>query len=140
MDTIEEMIANYGINNFVLALLIIITTGFVKIPFKLITAKWQNKGINLNRFIVFLPILFGIGYAALYTYIFYGVVWNDDTLSIALTSTTLSLSIYAITEKLFERKKTDSVVQSSIQSSETEPAEEQTSERAAQTKHFIIKR
>lgn len=140
MDTIEEMIANYGINNFVLALLIIITTGFVKIPFKLITAKWQNKGINLNRFIVFLPILFGIGYAALYTYIFYGVVWNDDTLSIALTSTTLSLSIYAITEKLFERKKTDSVVQNSIQSSETELAEEQTSERAAQTKHFIIKR
>ena len=60
MDTIEEMIANYGINNFVLALLIIITTGFVKIPFKLITAKWQSKGINLNRFIVFLPILFGI--------------------------------------------------------------------------------
>lgn len=140
MDTIEEMIANYGINNFVLALLIIITTGFVKIPFKLITAKWQSKGINLNRFIVFLPILFGIGYAALYTYIFYGVAWSDDTLSIALTSTTLSLSIYAITEKLFERKKTDSVVQSSIQSSETEPAEEQTSERAAQTKHFIIKR
>lgn len=140
MDTIEEMIANYGINNFVLALLIIITTGFVKIPFKLITAKWQSKGVNLNRFIVFLPILFGIGYAALYTYIFYGVAWNDDTLSIALTSTTLSLSIYAITEKLFERKKTDSVVQSSIQSSETEPAEEQTSERAAQTKHFIIKR
>ena len=140
MDTIEEMIANYGINNFVLALLIIITTGFVKIPFKLITAKWQSKGINLNRFIVFLPILFGIGYAALYTYIFYGVVWNDDTLSIALTSTTLSLSIYAITEKLFERKKTDSVVQNSIQSSETELAEEQTSERAAQTKHFIIKR
>ena len=127
MDTIEEMIANYGINNFVLALLIIITTGFVKIPFKLITAKWQSKGINLNRFIVFLPILFGIGYAALYTYIFYGVAWSDDTLSIALTSTTLSLSIYAITEKLFERKKTDSVVQSSIQSSETEPAEEQTS-------------
>ena len=106
----------------------------------MITAKWQSKGINLNRFIVFLPILFGIGYAALYTYIFYGVAWNDDTLSIALTSTTLSLSIYAITEKLFERKKTDSVVQSSIQSSETEPAEEQTSERAAQTKHFIIKR
>lgn len=140
MDTIEEMIANYGINNFVLALLIIITTGFVKIPFKLITAKWQSKGINLNRFIVFLPILFGIGYAALYTYIFYGVAWSDDTLSIALTSTTLSLSIYAITEKLFERKKTDSVVQSSIQSSETELAEEQTSERAAQTKHFIIKR
>lgn len=140
MDTIEEMIANYGINNFVLALLIIITTGFVKIPFKLITAKWQSKGINLNRFIVFLPILFGVGYAALYTYIFYGVVWNDDTLSIALTSTTLSLSIYAITEKLFERKKTDSVVQNSIQSSETELAEEQTSERAAQTKHFIIKR
>lgn len=140
MDTIEEMIANYGINNFVLALLIIITTGFVKIPFKLITAKWQSKGINLNRFIVFLPILFGIGYAALYTYIFYGVAWSDDTLSIALTSTTLSLSIYAITEKLFERKKTDSVVQSSIQFSETEPAEEQTSERAAQTKHFIIKR
>lgn len=140
MDTIEEMIANYGINNFVLALLIIITTGFVKILFKLITAKWQSKGINLNRFIVFLPILFGVGYAALYTYIFYGVVWNDDTLSIALTSTTLSLSIYAITEKLFERKKTDSVVQNSIQSSETELAEEQTSERAAQTKHFIIKR
>ena len=28
METIEEMIENYGIDNFVLALLIIITTGF----------------------------------------------------------------------------------------------------------------
>ena len=67
METIEEMIANYGINNFVLALLIIITTGFAKIPLKLITDKWRNKGINLNKYIVLLPILFGIGYAALYT-------------------------------------------------------------------------
>lgn len=105
METIEEMIENYGIDNFVLALLIIITTGFAKIPLKLITAKWQNKGVNLNKYIVLLPILFGIGYAALYTYLFCGTAWNESTLSIALTSTTLSLSIYAITEKFSKRKR-----------------------------------
>lgn len=139
MDTIEEMIANYGINNFVLGLLIIITTGVVKIPFKLITEKWQSKGVNLNRFIVLLPILFGIGYASLYTYIFYGVAWNDDTLSIALTSTTLSLSIYAITEKLFDKKKTDTALQNAKQPEKIDSMEEQLSENASQTKHFIIK-
>lgn len=137
METIEEMIANYGINNFVLALLIIITTGFAKIPLKLITAKWQNKGINLNKYIVLLPILFGIGYAALYTYLFCGTAWSEDTLSIALTSTTLSLSIYAITEKLFEKKKNESIKEKRDCIEVTEKTD---SDKTDQTKHFIIKR
>ena len=137
METIEEMIANYGINNFVLALLIIITTGFAKIPLKLITAKWRNKGVNLNKYIVLLPILFGIGYAALYTYLFCGPAWSEDTLSIALTSTTLSLSIYAITEKLFEKKKNESIKEKRDCIEVTEKTD---SDKTDQTKHFIIKR
>ncbi|HIS36522.1 TPA: hypothetical protein IAC10_07825 [Candidatus Scatousia excrementigallinarum] len=137
METIEEMIANYGINNFVLALLIIITTGFAKIPLKLITAKWRNKGVNLNKYIVLLPILFGIGYAALYTYLFCGTAWSEDTLSIALTSTTLSLSIYAITEKLFEKKKNESIKEKRDCIEVTEKTD---SDKTDQTKHFIIKR
>ena len=137
METIEEMIANYGINNFVLALLIIITTGFAKIPLKLITDKWRNKGVNLNKYIVLLPILFGIGYAALYTYLFCGTAWSEDTLSIALTSTTLSLSIYAITEKLFEKKKNESIKEKRDCIEVTEKTD---SDKTDQTKHFIIKR
>ena len=137
METIEEMIANYGINNFVLALLIIITTGFAKIPLKLITAKWRNKGVNLNKYIVLLPILFGIGYAALYTYLFCGTAWSEDTLSIALTSTTLSLSIYAITEKLFEKKKNESIKEKRDCIEVTEKTD---SDKTDQTKHVIIKR
>ena len=137
METIEEMIANYGINNFVLALLIIITTGFAKIPLKLITDKWRNKGINLNKYIVLLPILFGIGYAALYTYLFCGTAWNESTLSIALTSTTLSLSIYAITEKFFEKKKNGTA---SEESERLKVSENSVSDKPVQTKHFIVKR
>ena len=137
METIEEMIANYGINNFVLALLIIITTGFAKIPLKLITAKWQNKGINLNKYRVLLPILFGIGYAALYTYLFCGTAWNEDTLSIALTSTTLSLSIYAITEKLFEKKRNESIIE---KRDCMEVSENPISDKSVPKKHFIVKR
>ena len=137
METIEEMIENYGIDNFVLALLIIITTGFAKIPLKLITAKWQNKGDNLNKYIVLLPILFGIGYAALYTYLFCGTAWNESTLSIALTSTTLSLSIYAITEKFFEKKKNGTA---SEESERLKVSENSVSDKPVQTKHFIVKR
>ena len=133
METIEEMIENYGIDNFVLALLIIITTG----PLKLITAKWQNKGVNLNKYIVLLPILFGIGYAALYTYLFCGTAWNESTLSIALTSTTLSLSIYAITEKFFEKKKNGTA---SEESERLKVSENSVSDKPVQTKHFIVKR
>ena len=120
-----------------MALLIIITTGFAKIPLKLITAKWRNKGVNLNKYIVLLPILFGIGYAALYTYLFCGTAWSEDTLSIALTSTTLSLSIYAITEKLFEKKKNESIKEKRDCIEVTEKTD---SDKTDQTKHFIIKR
>ena len=137
METIEEMIANYGINNFVLALLIIITTGFAKIPLKLITAKLLNKVVNMNKYIVLLPNLFGIVYAALYTYLFCGTAWSEDTLSIALTSTTLSLSIYAITEKLFEKKKNESIKEKRDCIEVTEKTD---SDKTDQTKHFIIKR
>jgi len=84
-----------------------------------------------------LPILFGIGYAALYTYLFCGTAWNESTLSIALTSTTLSLSIYAITEKFFEKKKNGTA---SEESERLKVSENSVSDKPVQTKHFIVKR
>ena len=90
-----------------------------------------------NIFIVLLPILFGIGYAALYTYLFCGTAWNESTLSIALTSTTLSLSIYAITEKFFEKKKNGTA---SEESERLKVSENSVSDKPVQTKHFIVKR
>ena len=137
METIGEMISNYGIDNFVLALLIIITTGFAKIPLKLLTCKWKNKGINLNKYIVLLPIIFGIGYATLYTYIVCGTAWNENTFSMSLTNTALSMSIYAVSEKLFEKKRKEPAEE---KSGDTEPSDNSVSNESTSIKHLVVKR
>ena len=109
MENIIKTIEIYGLDNVIMAILIIIVTGFIKIPFKLITNKYAAQGINLNKYITLIPFILGVVFAACYTYFTTGLTWWDaNTLSHALTSATLSLSIYAIADKFFEKsKKTD---------------------------------
>lgn len=58
MEQILEMVTTYGLETVVIALLVNLLTGLVKMPIK----AWANKlkdYTKVKRFIVFLPIGFG---------------------------------------------------------------------------------
>lgn len=105
MEQILEIINIYGLETVVIALLVNMITGLAKIPIKSLANK-LNDYTKLTRFIVFLPIGFGFLLSFLYLKFIVGV-FNFDRAFITmwLTSSSLSLTFYAIFEKLFPSKK-----------------------------------
>ena len=105
MEQILEMVTTYGLETVVIALLVNLLTGLVKMPIK----AWANKlkdYTKVTRFIVFLPIGFGFLLSFLYAKFMAGGFKFDQTfVSLWLTSSSLSLMFYAIFEKLFPSKK-----------------------------------
>ena len=57
-EQIMSVIAEYGLETVLLALLINILTGLIKLPVKAAARKMED-GTKLTRFLVFLPILLG---------------------------------------------------------------------------------
>lgn len=105
MEQIFEMISNYGLEAVVIALIVNLLTGLIKIPIKVLTNKMKN-GKKISRFIVFLPIILG------FIVTFYNAKFLQDNFSFNrefstqwLTASSLSLTFYAIYEKLFPSKK-----------------------------------
>ena len=105
MEQILEMRTNYGMETVLSALLVNVLTGLVKMPIKSLANK-LNDYTKVTRFIVFLPIGFGFLLSFLYARFMVGV-FNFDRAFITmwLTSSSLSLTFYAIFEKLFPSKK-----------------------------------
>ena len=105
MEQILEMITTYGLETVLIALLVNVLTGLVKMPIKSLANK-LNDYTKVTRFIVFLPIGFGFLLSFLYVKFIIGA-FNFDRAFITmwLTSSSLSLTFYAIFEKLFPSKK-----------------------------------
>lgn len=105
MEQVLEMITTYGLETVVIALLVNVLTGLVKMPIKSLANK-LNDYTKVTRFIVFLPIGFGFLLSFLYAR-FMVEVFNFDRAFITmwLTSSSLSLTFYAVFEKLFPSKK-----------------------------------
>ncbi|MGN1099542.1 MAG: hypothetical protein ACI4S9_04300 [Christensenellales bacterium] len=121
MEEVQTLISTYGLETVVIALLVNILTGFAKIPVKK-AAKKLNDYTVITRFIVFLPIVFGFVLSYCYSTFVCGV-FNFDAAFIRLwiTSSSLSLTIYAIFEKTFpstQRKTSKSEVKADEQLSE----------------------
>ena len=106
MQEITEIIQAYGIDAVALALAVNLLTGLVKIPIKRLALRLEPKGIFLKKYITLLPVAIGFGLSALVTglYLEPGVFWNDRTPVLAVTASSLSLSLYAICEKFFAGK------------------------------------
>ena len=103
-DLIIELITVYGFETVLIALVINILTGIIKMPIKKLARKLEDSS-NVTRFIVLLPILLGFGITCLYFYLFkQGILFNRTFLTLFCTSTSLSLTFYAIFEKLFPSK------------------------------------
>lgn len=104
-EQILKMISTYGVETLVIALAINILTGLFKLPIKALAKKMKN-GSNLTRWIVFLPIILGAGLTYGYGYLKTGVwSFNDSEITVWLSASSLSLSIYAILEKMFPSKR-----------------------------------
>ena len=105
MEEIMEAIGQYGLETVLIALLINILTGLIKIPLK----KWAERledSSKATRFIVFLPIVFGFALSALYVQFFGGgFAFDEPFVTLWVASSSLSLTFYAIFEKMFPKKQ-----------------------------------
>ena len=99
-----DFVLEYGLEPVILALAINIVTGLAKLPLKALAHKASDSSVY-TRFFVFLPILIGLWLTALYCTIINGYVEiNRQFVSLWLSSASLSLSFYAVFEKLVPSK------------------------------------
>lgn len=104
-DLFIELITKYGLETVALALIINLLTGVIKLPIKKLATRLKDSS-KLTRFIVFLPILLGFGITCLYRYLSQSELLLDrGFFTLFITSTSLSLTFYAIIEKIFPSKK-----------------------------------
>lgn len=104
-EIIIELIIKYGLEIVLIAITINLLTTIIKYPIKLL-AKKTNDSSKITRFIVFIPIL--IGYVICYLYVKYttnNFVFNNDFTRLWLTTSGLSITFYAVFEKLIFSKK-----------------------------------
>ena len=105
MEILIDMVNEYGLNTVILAVIINVLTTIIKTPIKKIARKLEDSS-SVTRFIVFIPIAIGFIITYLYNFLIYEcVVLNQEFTNLYIRSTCLSLSFYAIFEKLFQSKK-----------------------------------
>ena len=103
--TITELVQEYGVNSVLIAAGVCILTGLIKMPIKRLAAKTKEPS-KYTRYITFLPLMFGLGATALYEYLIAGTVrFTGDFVTLWLTSSSLSLAIYALLEKFIPSKR-----------------------------------
>ena len=100
-EQILQLIADYGLEATVIALVINVLTGIIKLPIKLLASKMQD-GSQLTKYLVFLPILLGFAVTMGYMWLMYkNIAFDYKFISMWLSGSSLSLSLYAIFEKIF---------------------------------------
>ena len=103
--TITELVQNYGLDSVLIAAAVCILTGHVKMPIKSLAAKTKDSS-KYTKYITFLPLLLGFGVTALYEYLMTKTVsFTGEFITLWLTSSSLSLAIYAFIEKFIPSKK-----------------------------------
>ncbi len=101
----NEIIKNQGIGNLIIAVTVYLLTAVIKIPIKRLAAKAEDSK-KYTKYITFLPVILGFGATVLYECITAGkIVFSDQFISLWLTSASLSLALYAFTEKFFPSKE-----------------------------------
>lgn len=103
MEEILNIVRTYGADAVVLAIIINVLTGFLKIPIKRAAPKMERRGFDIKKYITFIPIALGVILASLANGLIFecGVFWNERVTVLALSASSLSLSIYAVLEKFF---------------------------------------
>ncbi len=100
-----NLIAKYGLEAALLAIAINVLTGLIKLPVKA-WAKKLEDGTKLTRYLVFLPVALGFVLTVVYVKIRFGeVAFDKGFMTLWLTASSLSLTLYAVFEKMFPAKE-----------------------------------
>lgn len=103
--TITQLVKEYGFNSVLIAVVVCILTGLIKMPIKSLAAKTEDPS-KYTKYITFLPLILGFGVTALYNYLQTKTfAFTGEFISLWLTSSSLSLAIYAFVEKFIPSKK-----------------------------------
>lgn len=103
--TLTELLQKYGLNSVMIAVSICVLTGLIKMPIKYLASKAKQPS-RYTKYITFLPLLLGLGVTVLYEYIVTkSVLFRGELITLWLTSSSLSLAIYAFIEKFIPNKK-----------------------------------
>lgn len=104
MEQILDAITQYGLEAVLIALAINLLTWLIKLPIKKAAQRLEDS-TKVTRFIVFLPVILGFALSALWTHFFEGgFVFDHAFITLWVASSSLSLTFYAIFEKLFPSK------------------------------------
>ena len=104
MNEIMKFLETTELRVFVVAVCVVALTALVKAPIKRAAARLKNRE-SVTRFITFLPVALGLGVSCVYLWISGGaVVWGGELISLWLSSSSLSLAIYAFLEKFVPSK------------------------------------
>ncbi|MCH5164505.1 MAG: hypothetical protein J1F36_05760 [Clostridiales bacterium] len=116
-DDVVEIIAQYGLETILIAVMVNILTALIKTPIKYFASKTKHS-TRITRFIVILPIVLGFAITLCYRkFLLCDLSFGKEFVTLWLTSSSLSLTIYAVMEKMLPSKK------SILQDSETEMTE-----------------
>lgn len=103
--TITQLIQEYGFNSVLIAITVSILTGIIKMPIKSFASKAEDPS-KYTKYITFLPLILGFGVAVLYEYcVTKSFLFTGEFINLWLTSSSLSLAIYAFIEKFIPNKK-----------------------------------
>ena len=104
-EEIINIISEYGLEAVILGLVINVLTGLLKIPIKTFTKKLED-GSKVTRYLVFLPIILGFCLTLGYMAATKGEIdMTKEFITLWLSSSSLSLTFYALWEKLFPAKE-----------------------------------
>lgn len=104
-EDIVEIIARYGLETILIAVAVNILTALIKLPIKYLAGKTKNSA-RITRFIVVLPLIIGFGATVCYMKLVTGnIIFGRAFITLWLTSSSLSLTIYAVLEKMLPSKK-----------------------------------
>lgn len=133
MEEIRQLIGQYGLDTIVIAFIVNLLTAAIKMPIKALARK-TSKSAQITRFIVFLPILLGFTVSFLYCKCWLkNYVFGKEFVTLWLSSSSLSLTFYAVFEKMLP-------VKASAQGNETELSRKLLDEIATATNVQIPKR
>ena len=104
-EKIVSLITDYGLEAVVLGLAINVLTGLIKLPIKSFAKKLED-GSKLTRYLVFLPVILGFCLTLGYTAAIKGEIdITREFVTLWVSSSSLSLTFYALWEKLFPTKE-----------------------------------
>lgn len=104
-EKIVSLITEYGLEAVILGLAINVLTGLIKLPIKAFAKKMED-GSKLTRYLVFLPVMLGFCLTLGYTAAIKGrIEITREFVTLWVSSSSLSLTFYALWEKLFPTKE-----------------------------------